>query len=89
MLNVQFLKTNKSCWYGGPQSRQSSHSSSAFIVNLLPDGRTTLEGSSSKYAGLAQNDADKNAPIRIPKGVPVNKRIIAFDSYDVSICVNP
>ena len=59
------------------------------MLNLLPEGRTTLEGSSSKYAGLAQNDADKNAPMRIPKGVPVNKRIIAFDSYDVSICVNP
>ena len=47
-------------------------------------------GSREKNAGLAENDAEMNAPKNKPNGAPVNSRKIAVDSYEsTNICVNP
>ena len=54
------------------------------MLNLLPEGSITLEGSNSKCAGRAANEADMKAPTKTPKGVPVSNLIIALDSYDVN-----
>ena len=72
----------KSCLSGGRLSRQSNHSSSELTANenRLPDGRMTLDGSFEKYAGLAENEEARKAPMKIPNGVPVIRRIIAVDS---------
>jgi hypothetical protein len=72
----------KNCLSGGLLSRQSNLSSSELIANenLLPDGRMTLDGSFEKNAGLAENEEARKAPMNIPNGVPVIRRIIAVDS---------
>ena len=72
----------KNCLFGGLLSRQSNHSSSEGLANekRLPDGSTTLDGSFEKNAGLAENEEARKAPMKIPNGVPVIRRIIAVDS---------
>ena len=72
----------KNCLFGGLLSRQSNHSSSELIANekRLPDGSMTLDGSFEKNTGLAENEEARNAPMNIPNGVPVIRRIIAVDS---------
>ena len=54
-----------------------------------PPGNNTLEASISNFFGLAANAAERQSPTKMPNGEPVISRIIAEDSYDVNICVNP
>ena len=68
------------CWFGGLLSRPNNHSSSDFILKLLPEGRITEDGSRLNKAGLAENDAAMNVPTNTPNGVPVSILIVAVDS---------